>query len=90
MAKEPEFHLDIFDREIRKGSFVVASWWNSDLEVCVVDKLSPKMVKLRRVIGPSESWSRTTKNKYPREVLVVEGEDVTMYVLKNSGRSNDT
>ena len=88
MAKEPEFHLDIFDREIRKGSFVVASWWNSDLEVCVVDKLSPKMVKLRKVNEPPQ-WSRPTKNKYPEEMMVVESEDVTLYILKNAGKQND-
>ena len=85
MAKEPEFHLDIFDREIRKGSFVVANWWNRDLEVCIVDNLSPKMVKLRRVNASSKEY-RPHKNKYPHEMMVVDSEDVTLYILKNAGK----
>jgi hypothetical protein len=88
MAKEPDFHLDIFEQEIRKGDFVATNWYGSDLQVCVVKKLSPKMVQISRVITSDRSY-RNTKNKYPKEMLVVNGEDVTMYILKNSGKRND-
>ena len=85
MAKNtPEFHLDILGKEIRKGSFVFANWWNGDLQVCVVDSLSPKMVKVRRV-AESRSLYRSQKNKYPAELAVIENQDdVTMYILQNS------
>lgn len=88
MAKAIEYHLDLFDKEIRKGSFVVTNWYNSDLQVCVVTKLSPKMVRIERLNTPKSSY-RPYKNKYPKEMMVVEGDDVTMYVLKNAGKHDD-
>lgn len=85
MSKEVEYHLDIFKKEIRKGSFVVANWWGRDLQVCVVTKLATKMVQVKRVVSPEKSY-RPTKNKYPHEMMVVDPEDVTMYVLSNSNK----
>lgn len=79
--KSPAFHLDIFKKEIRPGSFVVTNWWNGDLQVCVVTKLSPKMVQLKRV--KSSTRTHTLKSKYPDQMLVVDNEDVTLYVLGN-------
>ncbi len=81
--KNPDYHLDIFKKEIRPGNFVVTNWWNSDLQVCVVTKLSPKMVQIKR-LNNSSSRSHTLKSKYPNEMLVVKDEDVTLYVLGNS------
>lgn len=86
--KTVEFHLDIMGKEIRKGSFVFSNWWNGDMQVCVVDSLSPKMVKVRRVLASRNSY-RAQKNKYPHELAVIENqEDVTMYILKNANSSH--
>ena len=89
MAKNtPEFHLDILGKEIRKGSFVFANCWNGDLQVCVVDSLSPKMVKVRRVAELRNSY-KTNKNKYPSELAVIENhDDITMFILKNSNKND--
>ena len=81
MSKQPEFHLDIFKKEIRPGNFVVTSCWNGDLQVCVVTKLSPKMVQLKPL--RHKARSHTIKSKYPHEMMIVDDEAVTLYVLGN-------
>jgi hypothetical protein len=84
MAKSPEFHYDLLGREIRKGSFVAANSWNG-LTVCVVDSLSPKMIKIRKVIASGNNWP---KNIYPKDSIIIENEeDITMYILKNGAKS---
>ena len=73
-------HNDLVGQEIQKGSFVACNWFNS-LEVCVVEKLSAKMVRVRRVNG-----SAATKHKYPSDCVILDNSkgDITMYILKNS------
>ena len=75
-----ELHKDILGNEIQVGAFVAAQWYNT-LEVCVVEKLSSKMVRVRRVNGNS-----ATKQKYPHDCVVLNNVDgqITMYILRNS------
>jgi hypothetical protein len=72
-------HYDIFNNLIKVNDFVVSNWYGNDLQVCVVTKINPKMIKLRKVV----SNSKTFKNKYPKECLKVNSDDVTMYILGN-------
>ena len=78
MAKEIQ-HQDIFGRKLAVGDFVAAPYWNSNLGVFSIIKLTPKMVRLRRIGG-----SRGEKTAYPVDVVKVDGPEVTMYCLKHS------
>lgn len=83
-----DFHLDIFNNEIRKGSFVVTNWVRSDLQLCLVTKILPKTVQIRRVVIPEKQGFNSLnikKNKYSSDMMVVdENENVTLYILKNA------
>lgn len=72
-------------KEIVEKCFVVSELNNyRKLELCVVDKINPKMVKLRSI--QANSYGRYyTANKYPNEMMIVDNQDdITMYILKNS------
>ena len=72
-------------KQIVEGGFVVSELNNyRKLELCVVDKINPKMIKLRSI--HSNSYGRYyTANKYPVEMMIVDNEeDITMYILRNS------
>ena len=78
-------HVDMLDREIKEGGFVACqlSNWRT-LELCLVEKLSPKMVRVRS-LNHNRYGRFYTQTKYPAEMLVVENqEDITMYILKMS------
>ena len=74
-------------KQIVEGGFVVSELNNyRKLELCVVDKINPKMIKLRSI--HANSYGRYyTANKYPVEMMIVENEDdITLYILKNSSK----
>lgn len=74
-------------KQIVEGGFVVSELNNyRKLELCVVDKINPKMVKLRSI--QANSYGRYyTANKYPIEMMIVDNEeDITLYILKNSSK----
>lgn len=74
-------------KQIVEGGFVVSELNNyRKLELCVVDKINPKMVKLRSI--HANSYGRYyTANKYPVEMMIVDNEDdITMYILRNSSK----
>ena len=79
-------HYDLLGKEILEKSFVVAELSiYRKLELCVVDKINPKMIKLRTI--KTNSHGHYFKgNKYPSQMMVVDNEDdVTMYILRNAG-----
>lgn len=85
MAKEQPKHFDLMGKEIVNGSFVVAELNKyRSFELCVVDKVNPKMLRLRSI--STNKWGRYyTTNKYPTEMMVIENQDdITMYILKYS------
>jgi len=86
-VKKGPVHYDLFGKEVTVGSFVVAELNNyRKMELCVVDKLNPKMVRLRS-INANKFGRYYTANKYPTEMVLIENqEDITMYILKNSTR----
>jgi hypothetical protein len=77
MTKEIPEHKDKLGRVIVLGDFVAFPDRNS-LEVGIVKKLNPKMIGVGRV------KSRYTQNKYPQDIIKVEGPEVSIYLLKNS------
>ena len=77
MAEEV-VHRDIFDIVIAPGKAVVTSFRKGDLRVCVVEYCTPKMIRVRAVN------SKTTKLKYPHDMLVVEDENVSAYIIRNA------
>ena len=84
MVKELPKHYDLMGKEINLGRFVVSELNNyRKLELCVVDKINPKMVRVRSI--QANSYGRYyTANKYPVEMMIVDNEDdITMYILKN-------
>jgi hypothetical protein len=81
--KEQPEHKDRLGRLLKIGDCVVYPSHNS-LSVGTVKKLNPKMIKVVPVgTKHRSSWS----NKYPQDIVVVDGPEVTMYLLKmNAGK----
>lgn len=79
--KEEVVHKDIFGRVIKEGSTVAFPHANT-LYIGTVGKCTPKMVR----VFPVTSKYKNSKGylKYAREVVTVDGSDVTFYILKNS------
>jgi hypothetical protein len=79
MAKAIPEHRDKLGRVLAVGDAVCYPDRNS-LELGTVKKLNPKMVKVYEV-GSHGKWY-TGSNKYPNDLVKIEGPEVTMYLLK--------
>lgn len=75
-------HRDRLGRLIKIGDFIAAAD-NNRLSVGIVNKLNPKMVQYKTV-SKEKYWHGRRVNKYPDDVVIVEGPDVSIYLLKNS------
>jgi hypothetical protein len=80
MSKEAPEHRDKLDRLIKVGDCVAYPSSNS-LVIGVVSKLNPKMVKVSQL--GKKNWGDS--NKYPNDLVLLDGPEVTMYLIKNSG-----
>jgi hypothetical protein len=78
--KAPLEHKDKLGRVLSVGDAVCYPSHNS-LELGTVKKLNPKMVKVMEA-GRSASRWYTGSNKYPGDLVKVDGAEVTMYLLK--------
>lgn len=74
--KEPD-HYDIFGHKIEVGMYVVTANSMTGIMVGRISKLNPKMVKVSSVRTKYEY------NRYPSEVCIVEGEEVSLYLLSS-------
>jgi hypothetical protein len=90
VVKEIAKHYDLMGKQIVEGAFVVAELNRyRNFELCVVDKVNPKMLRLRAIMPQGRSGAYYTANKYPAEMMVVDNEDdVTMYILRNSTKND--
>jgi hypothetical protein len=79
MTKEILEHRDKLGRIIKIGDAVCYPSRNS-LEFGTIKKLNNKMVKVWEVGKHGKYY--TGSNKYPQDVVIVEGPEVTMYLLK--------
>jgi hypothetical protein len=77
---EEIIHKDKLGRLLKIGDCVVYPAHNS-LEVGTVKKLNKKMVKVWRASAKPTKWY-TGSNKYPNDIVIVDGPEVTMYLLK--------
>jgi hypothetical protein len=83
MTKEIPQHKDKLGRLLFVGDAVCYPDRNS-LELGTVKKLNPKMVKVHEAGRTASSWY-TGSNKYPQDLVKVDGPEVTMYLLRKSG-----
>lgn len=76
-------HKDKLGRKLAIGSMVAYAHGNG-LYIGRIVKLNPKMIGVERVSSQNERWGRSTVNIYPNDMVLLEGADVTFYILKNS------
>lgn len=77
-----ETRKDILGRDIRVGDYVAITHSNT-MVVCAVTKFNPKMMRVHPVAG--SGWrSKDGYLKYPHESVLLDGPQVTMYILRNS------
>ena len=81
MAKDLPEHYDKLGRLLSEGDCVAFPSSNT-LCIGTITKVNPKMLKVKQ-LGSTGYWARGT-NKYPSDLVKLEGEDVTMYLLKNA------
>lgn len=77
MTKKEISHVDLLGHDLHVGDFVAAYYYKS-LEICKVSKLNPKMIQLMPVTN-----GRWKKNVYPHDMVKVNPDDVTMYLLRH-------
>ena len=77
-------HKDKLGRVLKLGDCVVYPSHNS-LVVGTVKKINNKMIKVFRV-GAQETRWYSGSNKYPQDIVIVEGPEVTMYLLRESAK----
>lgn len=78
-------HRDKLGRLLAVGDAVCYPASNS-LELGTVKKLNPKMVKVYEAGRASSKWY-SGSNKYPNDLVKVDGPEVSMYLLKMSSRA---
>jgi hypothetical protein len=79
--KEIPVHKDKLGRIINVGDFVAYPQRNS-LEFGKVMKLNNKMVGVIPAVSKYKIYGNT--NKYPQDLVRLESQDMTWYILKNS------
>jgi hypothetical protein len=82
MSKEEIEHKDKLGRTLKLGDCVAYPDFNT-LEVGIIKKINPKML---RIVKATTKYRHNGTNKYPEDVVLLEGSDVTMYILKNSSQ----
>ena len=82
LPKEIPVHRDKLGRKIELEYFVCYPNGNS-LDIGKVIRITPKMVLVSRIPDKLRKWGGESR-KYPTDLVLVEGKDVTMYILRNS------
>ena len=82
VPKEPIVHKDKLGRVINVGDFVAYPTRNS-LEFGKVMKLNNKMVGVVPAVSKYKIYGNT--NKYPIDMVRLDPQDMTWYILKHSG-----
>lgn len=83
MAKEIPQHRDALGRLLKVGDCVAYPSSNT-LVIGVIKKFHPKMIGVEGI--GTNYWSHRSRNKYPSECVLLDGPEVTMYIIKNSGK----
>jgi hypothetical protein len=74
-------HHDKIDQEIVIGTSVVFRHGN-EIVIGIVERMTPKMVEVCRV--PKHKWGSSLYRKYPKDLVTIDNQAVTMYMLKNA------
>lgn len=77
MAKESPVHYDRIGKLIELGDMVAVADYNG-LMLGKVTKLNQKMIKVKRYPTGSRNYE---KNKYPRESIKLDPDDVAIHIL---------
>ena len=83
MAKAKPVHFDLLGQPLDLGDCVAFPSHNQ-LQIATVIKLNNIMVKVQKVTGSRSSWDSGEHNKYPKDLVRLDGPEVTMYLLKNT------
>lgn len=75
-------HVDKLLRKLKIGDCVAFSY-ASHLCIGLIDKFNPKMIRIKE-LGNKSNWTGIY-NKYPYDVVLLEGPEVSFYLIKNSG-----
>jgi hypothetical protein len=84
MTKVVPVHQDKLGRDICLGDCVAVAHHNG-MEVAKVVKINPKMVKVEILNVVKRTWYSGEHNKYGNQMVVIDSQDVTMYLLKGQG-----
>lgn len=79
--KEIVEHKDKLGQVLTVGSCVTYPLHNT-LMIGIVKKIHPKMVGVSPIRA---KYIHQVKNKYPQDLIKLEGPNITMYLLKESG-----
>ena len=82
MIEHPQ-HKDKLDQSLSIGDCVAFPHHNG-LEIGIIVKIHPKMVKVKK-IEPPKRCEAPTYNKYAKDMVKIEGPLVSMYIIKKSG-----
>jgi len=77
LARIPLEHYDLLGTPLKVNDLVVYNYYNRQLSVGRILKFTTKMITICRVGGGEKRLA------CPAETLKIDGEAVTMYVLKN-------
>jgi hypothetical protein len=77
MAKPTPIHVDRIGKPIELGDMVAVADYNG-LMLGRVTKLNQKMIKVKRYPTGSRNYE---KNKYPRESIKLDPDDVAIHIL---------
>lgn len=70
-------HKDILGKSIEVGD-VVAMASHNELTIGIVEKINPKMIKIKR---PNSGWKQ---NKYSKDLIKLDGGSAMEYLLRNT------
>lgn len=82
-TKQELIHKDIIGRQLKVGDFVSVVIYNK-LEVAKVIKLNPKMVRVKILNVKTNNWYKGEHNRYSTDMALLDGEYLTMYLIKTS------
>jgi hypothetical protein len=77
----PVEHKDKLGRLLRVGDCVAYPDRNS-LTIGTINKITPKMTMVIELGATRYSWRQDGVRKYPGDLVLLEGPEVTMYLLK--------
>lgn len=76
-------HKDILGQPLKEGNYVAISHHNQ-LQICLITKLSSKMMRAK----PLKGYYRGDGHlKYPDQSVLLSGPDALAYILKNAAGS---